>query len=476
MTAQRGGMWYNFPSIVNGQRLTPEEAQAGFERGDIKPTQGPYRTEYEAVAAARARSAAGGAFAPPPTINESGSEDLPSSYWIEQIATTKDALAKYDRKMQSYKEALRPPSRGGVYSLKKRRAAERGFLLEKNNRASLLAAVGYAERGYAQVSAREQAAARSAAERAERVERAPLLWNALYQRGGADADVTDAVNAYVGGLLTPEQAAQNALGPMKEEQRRDRFNRRVDIAQSKFLAQARERLGGKMSKLPENLSREFSAALGPWAEGGEGSTTWIDTLIGRYVPEETPEEKGAALERTQIAGENERARQVAAGTAKSETTGAKTPPQVAAESREKFHALVRQGDALGGAARGRMLAKVWEDVWPWKQNTTARKQGTEAQKLIEDAFLEIAKLPDEEQIKAVDEFIEVRKKVGATKNDDDTFTYPNKFDEEDLRAFVWERIGQDPAFMATFKAKIQDIEDRLGRRLTPAELKDLRDR
>ena len=50
-----GGRWHNIPTIINGQRVSPEQAISALEAGKHKSV-GDYATVQEAVAAARARS------------------------------------------------------------------------------------------------------------------------------------------------------------------------------------------------------------------------------------------------------------------------------------------------------------------------------------------------------------------------------------------------------------------------------------
>lgn len=55
-TFKRGEVYLNIPTIVDGKRLSPDEAYQAFEDGRNAPVQWGFRTEGEAVAAAKRRS------------------------------------------------------------------------------------------------------------------------------------------------------------------------------------------------------------------------------------------------------------------------------------------------------------------------------------------------------------------------------------------------------------------------------------
>ena len=57
ITVPRGNRWYNVPTIVNGQRLKPEDVEYWFSQGDPNiPHVGEFGTLDEAVSAARLRT------------------------------------------------------------------------------------------------------------------------------------------------------------------------------------------------------------------------------------------------------------------------------------------------------------------------------------------------------------------------------------------------------------------------------------
>jgi len=57
ITIPRGNRWYNVPTIVNGQRLSPADVEYWFSQGDPNiPHVGEFGTLDEAVTAARMRT------------------------------------------------------------------------------------------------------------------------------------------------------------------------------------------------------------------------------------------------------------------------------------------------------------------------------------------------------------------------------------------------------------------------------------